>query len=320
VDSGNTGVDDVPLLASRPLALDLQSTLPKPQTHRNRSLTPPQPRRRRRLCRRLSEALCASRSPDYVRLQARASLSPYSRPTGRSKHAPPWTNMRDGSQSVDLIHALRPTRPRTPLNWDDDSSSMIDETVAEIRAMRTHSTSAVAVKATRSLADLLDREYVTVDEFERPRPRTQRRCVAAVEPLPRRAPQRDARGRALDRRRGRRASRTANSDSKTLSTASSSTTSRRRKGRPPPTRPSIEDGDTLLVHDYSTTVLEAIENAARDGAHLTVYVTEARPRTLGRKTARVLAGIARVDTRWWSIARWGTPSATATRSSSGSRV
>jgi len=59
----------------------------------------------------------------------------------------------------------------------------------------------------------------------------------------------------------------------------------------------IEDGDTLLVHDYSTTVLEAIENAARDGAHLTVYVTEARPRTLGRKTARVLAGIARVDTR-----------------------
>jgi translation initiation factor eIF-2B subunit delta len=59
----------------------------------------------------------------------------------------------------------------------------------------------------------------------------------------------------------------------------------------------IEDGETLLVHDYSTTVLESIENAARGGAHLTVYVTEARPRTLGRKTARVLAGMSRVDVR-----------------------
>jgi len=44
---------------------------------------------------------------------------------------------------------------------------MIDETVAEIRAMRTHSTSAVAVKATRALAELLEREHMTVDEFER---------------------------------------------------------------------------------------------------------------------------------------------------------
>jgi len=67
-------------------------------------------------------------------------------------------------------------------------------------------------------------------------------------------------------------------------------------------------------------VLEAIENAARDGAHLTVYVTEARPRTLGRKTARVLAGIARVDTRMVVDSAMGYASATATRSSSGSRV
>jgi len=200
VDSGNTGVDDVPLLASRPLALDLQSTLPKPQTHRNRSLTPPQPRRRRRLC-RLSEALCASRSPDYVRLQARARSRPTRGLLAARRHAPPWTNMYDGSQSVDLIHALSVRQdPGTPLNWDDDSSSMIDETVAEIRAMRTHSTSAVAVKATRSLADLLDREYVTVDEFERDLEHNA--GVLRRSNPPRRAPQRDARGRALDRRRG----------------------------------------------------------------------------------------------------------------------
>jgi len=83
----------------------------------------------------------------------------------------------------------------------------------------------------------------------------------------------------------------------------------------------IEDGDTLLVHDYSTTVLEAIENAARDGAHLTVYVTEARARTLGRSEDGPRAPASHGSTPgWWSIARWGTPSATATRSSSGSRV
>jgi translation initiation factor eIF-2B subunit delta len=57
----------------------------------------------------------------------------------------------------------------------------------------------------------------------------------------------------------------------------------------------FRDGATLLTHDYSSTVLEAIETAARGGKHLTVYVTEARPRYLGRKTARTLAGIDRVE-------------------------
>jgi len=44
-------------------------------TAQHRSLRPPQPRRRR-LRRRLPVALRATLSPDYVRLQARASLSP----------------------------------------------------------------------------------------------------------------------------------------------------------------------------------------------------------------------------------------------------
>jgi translation initiation factor 2B subunit (eIF-2B alpha/beta/delta family) len=42
-------------------------------------------------------------------------------------------------------------------------------------------------------------------------------------------------------------------------------------------------------------VLEAIELAAQEGHHLDVYITEARPRYLGRKTARTLASIDRVD-------------------------
>jgi translation initiation factor eIF-2B subunit delta len=57
----------------------------------------------------------------------------------------------------------------------------------------------------------------------------------------------------------------------------------------------IEDGQTLLTHDYSSTVLEALELAAQDGKHLEVFVTEARPRHLGRKTARTLAEIDRIE-------------------------
>jgi len=170
------------------------------------------------------------RSPDYVRLQARVSLRPTRGLLAARRHAPPWTNMYDGSQSVDLIHALSVRQdPGTPLNWDDDSSSMIDETVAEIRAMRTHSTSAVAVKATRSLADLLDREYVTVDEFERDLEHNAGVLRRSNPPTPR-STTRCARSSARSSAR-RRASRTANSDSKTLSTASSTTSRRRRGGR-----------------------------------------------------------------------------------------
>ena len=172
---------------------------------------------------------------------------------------------------------------------------MIDETVAEIRAMRTHSTSAVAVKATRSLADLLDREYVTVDEFERDLEHN-----AGV--LRRSNPSHAALHNAMrDVERSIVGEATSVEGAKQLledviaRVVDDVETAKGEAAANAAER--IEDGDTLLVHDYSTTVLEAIENAARDGAHLTVYVTEARPRTLGRKTARVLAGMSRVETR-----------------------
>ncbi|WP_435074247.1 translation initiation factor eIF-2B [Halorubrum sp. HHNYT27] len=172
---------------------------------------------------------------------------------------------------------------------------MIDETVAEIRAMQTHSTSAVAVKATQALAELLDREYVTVDEFERDLEHN-----AGV--LRRSNPSHAALHNAMrDVERSIIGEPTGVEDAKQLledtidRVVDDIETAKGKAAAIAAER--IEDGDTLLVHDYSTTVLESIENAARDGAHLTVYVTEARPRTLGRKTARVLAGISRVDVR-----------------------
>ncbi len=41
---------------------------------------------------------------------------------------------------------------------------MIDETIEEIREMQTHSSSVVAVKATRALAELTERDYATVED------------------------------------------------------------------------------------------------------------------------------------------------------------
>ncbi len=172
---------------------------------------------------------------------------------------------------------------------------MIDETVAEIRAMRTHSTSAVAVKATQSLSELLDREYMTVDEFERDLEHN-----AGV--LRRSNPSHAALHNAMrEVERSIIGEPTGVEDAKQLleetidrvvdgiETAKGEAAANAAEH--------INDGDTLLIHDYSTTVLEAVENAVRDGSHLTVYVTEARPRTLGRKSARVLAGMSRVDVR-----------------------
>ena len=57
----------------------------------------------------------------------------------------------------------------------------------------------------------------------------------------------------------------------------------------------LEDGSTVLTHDFSSTVMEAVELAAQGGHHLDVYVTEARPRFIGRKAVRTLAGIDRVE-------------------------
>jgi len=50
-----------------------------------------------------------------------------------------------------------------------------------------------------------------------------------------------------------------------------------------------------LTHDFSSTALAAVEAAALDGNYLTAYVMEARPRYIGRGTARMLAAIDRVE-------------------------
>jgi len=172
---------------------------------------------------------------------------------------------------------------------------MIDETVAEIRAMQTHSTSVVAVKATRSLAELLDREYITAEEFERD---LEHNAGVLRRSNPSHAASTTPCARSSARSSARRPRwREPNSGFRTPSSASSRKVETSKAAAAANAAERIADGETLLVHDYSTTVLESIETAAMSGKHLTVYVTEARPRTLGRKTARALAAMDRVDAR-----------------------
>ena len=172
---------------------------------------------------------------------------------------------------------------------------MIDETAEEIADMQTHSSSVVAVKAARALRELADREFPTVEEYRRTLERnsnalrranpshaslhnTQREIVAAVEESGADSVA-DAQQRTLDAidevvDRVETAKRDAAENAVDL----------------------LSDAETLLVHDYSTTVLSAITRAVEAGAEFSVYVTEARPRYLGRKMARRLAEFEAIET------------------------
>ena len=172
---------------------------------------------------------------------------------------------------------------------------MIDETAAEIETMQTHSSSVVAIRAAEALGTLAEREYPAVSEFRRALEQnsealrranpshaslqtTQREIVTAVA-----GSDPDSVAAAKDRLR---AAVTAVIDRIEAS----------KDAAAGAVAELLSDGTTLLTHDYSTTVLGAIERAREDGRELTAYVTEARPRYLGRKTARRLAELG-VETR-----------------------
>jgi translation initiation factor eIF-2B subunit delta len=180
------------------------------------------------------------------------------------------------------------------MSTPDDVSAMIDETAEEIREMQTHSSSVVAVKAANALEELLDREFATVDDYLRSLERnsdalrraqpshaslynTQREIVTRVE------------DGGFETVQAAKAETEAAIDDvvKTVESAKHEAAANAVEFLP--------DGSTVLTHDYSSTVVEAIELAAREGHHIDVYVTEARPRFLGRKTARRLGEIDRVD-------------------------
>ncbi|WP_423750744.1 translation initiation factor eIF-2B [Salinirarus marinus] len=170
---------------------------------------------------------------------------------------------------------------------------MIDETIEEIRRMKTHSSSVVAVKAARSLSELLDREYRNVDNFERD---LERNASALRRANPSHASLYKAMREVVDDVVGEADSvdeaKALTSEAIDRVVETIQTGKRRAAANLAET---FDDTETLLTHDYSSTVLEAISLAAEDGHDLTVYVTEARPRYLGRKTARRLADVDGVE-------------------------
>ncbi|MFB6070441.1 MAG: translation initiation factor eIF-2B [Halanaeroarchaeum sp.] len=171
---------------------------------------------------------------------------------------------------------------------------MIDETAEEIREMQTHSSSVVAVKAAEALVAVTEESFPTIEEYVRALERnsrvlrganpshaslvtTQRRIVEAVD----------------------------EGDFEDVAAAQAFTrevirdvVERVDEGKHEAAghlADVLEDGSTLLLHDYSTTVLEGIEGAVADGKSFDAYVTEARPRHLGRKTARELGRLDGID-------------------------
>ncbi|AKH97921.1 translation initiation factor eIF-2B [Halanaeroarchaeum sulfurireducens] len=167
---------------------------------------------------------------------------------------------------------------------------MIDETAEEIREMRTHSSSVVAVKAAQALLEVTEQSFPTVEEYVRALERnssalrransshaslvtTQRQIVAAID-------EGDFEGVETAKERTRDVIQSVIAD-----------VERGKAKAAERLAEELSDGSTLLLHDYSTTVIEAITKAIGAGKSFDAYVTEARPRYLGRKTARELGAI-----------------------------
>jgi len=165
---------------------------------------------------------------------------------------------------------------------------MIDETVREIEELQTQSSSVVAVKAARALGDVLEREHPTVEEFlldlqrssdalrranhsHAPLYTSQDRIVSAVsEPEPESV---DAGNERLE-----------SAIDEVVSDIESSKDAAAERAAT-----LIDDGDTVLTHENSSTVMATFDAALAAGTTFSVYATESRPRLLGRRTVRQLA-------------------------------
>ncbi|WP_255167307.1 translation initiation factor eIF-2B [Natrononativus amylolyticus] len=172
---------------------------------------------------------------------------------------------------------------------------MIDETAEEIREMQTHSSSVVAVNATRALRDLLDREFASVEEYTRALERNgkvlrranpshaslQNAVRAVVDEVVDDGPESVDEAKMLTET--------------TIEDVVARVESGKRRAAENAVS-HLENGATLLTHDFSSTVIEALELATDAGKEFDVYVTEARPRYIGRKTARRLAAMEGVET------------------------
>jgi len=171
---------------------------------------------------------------------------------------------------------------------------MIDQTIEEIEEMQTHSSSIVAVKAAGALRSLTDSDFPTVEEYVRA---LDRNSSALRRAKPSHA--------SLYKTQRQIVTTVSDADVDTVAEAQQlteqvideviETVESAKEQAAERAAELIDDGSTLLTHDYSTTVLRTLELALENGYDLTVYITEGRPRYLGRKTARALTEFDGVD-------------------------
>jgi translation initiation factor eIF-2B subunit delta len=164
----------------------------------------------------------------------------------------------------------------------------IDEAIHRVEKKQTTSESVVAVEAAEALRELTSREYQMIEEFlvtlkqnsnaliranrsHAPLFTTQRRIVTEVTDAEVDTVE-DVKDRLLDA---------------IDAVVTKVETSKTRAGEKAASL--IDDGDVLLLHGNSSTVMGTVEQAAHDGKHLEVYVTESRPCFSGRLVARRLA-------------------------------
>jgi len=164
---------------------------------------------------------------------------------------------------------------------------MIDETVRQIEEMESQSASVVAVQAARALRELAERDPPTVEEFVRlvdqnssalrranpshaPLHTTQKRIVEAVTDADVDTVE-EAKETLLDA-----------IDSVVTEVESSKQLAAERAAE------LVDDGDVLLTHENSSTVMATLEAALDAGTEFDLYATESRPNFLGRRTARQL--------------------------------
>jgi translation initiation factor eIF-2B subunit delta len=171
---------------------------------------------------------------------------------------------------------------------------MIDETVEEIEEMQTQSASVVAVRAAEALRELTDREYPTVGEFRRD---LERNSSALRRANTSHAPLFTSQRRILDAVTDPEPD-TVEAAKARLSEAIEEVVAQIESSKAAAGERAadlVDDGDVLLTHENSSTVMAAFDAALDAGVTFDVYVTEARPRLLGRKTARELAARDGVD-------------------------
>ncbi len=162
---------------------------------------------------------------------------------------------------------------------------MIDETVEQIEEMQTQSASIVAVKAAEALRELLDREYQTLDDFVRSVERNSRALLGANRSH---APLYTTQTRIVTEVREAEVE-TVEEAKAVLAEIITDVverveTSKAKAGERAAAL--IHDGDTILTHENSSTVSATLEHALEQGKTFDLYVTESRPRFIGRKTAR----------------------------------